>query len=90
MINKNKLIMSLVLGCLVTAAAFLPVAFAESLLTPGAYLAAPVWPEGTHSGNGLSAIGLVGFFSVVWLGSVLAWSIVSYAAISIFGRLRGA
>jgi hypothetical protein len=74
---------ALLAGVVLTAAGTLPFSFAEVFVIPGLLLVTPIWPEGIHTGQGLGPAGALAFLAVMWLGSWLAWTGLTYGALSL-------
>jgi len=87
MINKKRLAASLLIGMMVLAAGFLPLPYADLAFWPGSILASPFWPEGIHSGfSGTASIAAM--FVVIWGGTLLSWSAITYLAASVISARR--
>ena len=84
--RKKKILLALTVGLFVTAIAALPFSLSEFLLTPGIFISALFWPQGIHS-DGLGTMGFISFVSVIWIGTLLFWSTLTYASMALLNKL---
>lgn len=87
MLRKRRVVISLVVGALITAAAWLPLSSADMLFWPGMALASPFWPEGIESDFD-GDFSIFAMFAVVWLGTFVAWSLLTYLVMALVGKFR--
>jgi hypothetical protein len=76
-----------VAGLALTAAAALPISFAEFLLIPGVVIAFGVGAGTIHEPG---KAGPVLTLALIYLGSLAAWVAISYGLLRLFGRRRAA
>ena len=86
MTHKKHLAISLAIGAAVIAGGYFGVWSSDFVMIPGMYIAAPFWPQGLHSDLGPKEVYV--FLATVWLGTLLAWSVLSYGLLSLLQQLR--
>ena len=89
MTRRKRAILAIAAGIAITAAAALPIPYAEYTLWPGEALAALFWPEGIHSDIS-EGFGVLAMLAVVWGVALTGWTVVAYLAACIFGESRAA
>lgn len=82
--NKKRILISIALGFVIVGITYVIPSFSNIVCLPGIYLAALFWPEGIHSDMGI--IGLAGFFSIIFLGSIFMWSALVYVSLCLLHR----
>ena len=56
------------------------------ILLPGLLIAAIFWPEGAHSGKGVSGSAVWLLFGVMYLVTFIFWGLVVYGVVSAISR----
>lgn len=85
--RKRRVVISMVVGALITAAAWLPLPSAEMLFWPGLVLASTFWPEGIES-DFSGQFDFYSMFAVIYLGTFVVWSLLTYFILALIGKLR--
>jgi hypothetical protein len=77
-------------GLGVTAASALPLEPFALLAFPGWLLASLVWPQGAHTGSGLSVGQGIAFVAVIYVGTFAIWTVVTYSVLVFKARRQHA
>ena len=86
--RAKSIAISLLAGVLIPILGALLSTASDWALWPGLLLAAPFWPEGIHS-DFSSSFSFVTMFLVIWGGSWICWSALTYVAIRLGYKAAG-
>ena len=78
MTRRRRLAISTSFGAGILVASLAPTPLTYYVLLPGLFLASPFWPEGIHSGAGLSGAGVYAYLATIYLVVIGGWGALMY------------